>query len=142
MAQTFTLTNWHAYLQQKNTWFASSLSPEMWVLLGLVAYVDPTNAPVSILEQRQILWPIEGKWGKFPLMPGIWISLVRTTHSSFSPKLTPSCWKQEGATAGNEWGSEHLSSDHSGILAVNPLHRQLGCSKEVNLTPWLGPRGG
>ena len=48
MAQTPTLTKWHAYLQQRGTLSASPLSLEMQVLLSRVECPVPPNAPIPI----------------------------------------------------------------------------------------------
>lgn len=47
-AQMPTLAKWHAYLHQRSTLSTSPRSPELWVLLGSVAYEDPPNALAPI----------------------------------------------------------------------------------------------
>lgn len=63
MAQTPTWTKWHACSQQRSTLSTSPLNLEMWVILGLVEYLDLPNVSSLITVERE--------WGKFPLMPGI-----------------------------------------------------------------------
>ena len=96
VAQTPTLTKWHAYLQQRSTLSSSPLSLEMWGLLGPVEYVDLPDAP-----NPQLLWwhlsPVKGELGKFLLMLGIQMDPVKTVcphglQSLFSVTLTPSEW--------------------------------------------------
>ena len=64
MAQTPTLTKWHAHLQQRSTLSARLLSLEMQALLGPVEYEILQMPPPLFLWQP--LHPIESKWGKFP----------------------------------------------------------------------------
>lgn len=50
MAQTPTLTKWHAYLQQRSVLSQSPLSLQMQQLLGSVKHIDPPNffAPIRM----------------------------------------------------------------------------------------------
>ena len=78
----------------------SPLSPEVWVLLDPIEYVDPSNDPSLIRVVAPVAY--RGNGGKFPLMPNIETGVVGETHTKelkllLNPVLTPSRWKQEQA---------------------------------------------
>ena len=71
-------------------------------------------------------------------MPNIHTGLVGETQAEelkllLNPILTPSGWKQEQAKQPLGWTQRGFTGDHSWVLAINPLHWQVGCSKEIRL---------
>ena len=104
-AQTYTLTNCHAYLQQESTLSTSSLSLEIQVLLGPVEYVDLPKAPAPI----PAVAPVASREGMEEIPTDAWYTdeshqgnLPTWTAVSILPQ-TDTLWMETETNHSNQW---------------------------------------